>query len=179
MRKLLNKPWFVAVAAVVALLMVGNSVRSAMGGPAREVAAALPEAAPADPSAEAADAELPPVLPVAEALQALVIPVKARDPFAARPRPEVVAEPPAEPDLVDRLHLSAIWTQANATLVLINERICAPGDEIGRLKIESATQEGVWVTHWKGRDFLALGADFVLHTPARAARAATTETKTL
>lgn len=159
--------------------MVGNSVRSAMGGPSGDGATLLPAADAAEPAVETSEAELLPVLPVAEALEALVIPVKARDPFAARPRPEVVAAPPAEPDLVDRLHLSAIWTQANATLVLINERICAPGDEIGRLKIESATQEGVWVSHWKGRDFVALGAEFVLNTPASVARAAAAETKTL
>jgi peptidyl-prolyl cis-trans isomerase A (cyclophilin A) len=34
--------------------------------------------------------------------------------------------------------------------------------------IESATQDGVWVAHWKGRDFLALGTDFTLVTPGRA-----------
>jgi len=95
-----------------------------------------------------------------------------RDPFAARPKREAAGEALAEPDVVDRVRVSAIWTQGNATLVLVNERICEAGDEIGQVKIESASQEGVWVSHWKGRDFLSLGVEFVLTTPASATHAA-------
>ena len=169
MRKLLNNPWFVAAAALVALLMVGRSVLSATTGSSSPsaVVAEIPAPAGEEPSEMAAIS-----LPVDEALKALVIPAGSRDPFAARTKPEAVAEALAAPDVVDRVHLSAIWTQGNATLVLINERICEAGDEIGRVKIESASQEGVWVTHWEGRDFVSLGAEFVLNTPAGVAHAA-------
>ena len=53
-----------------------------------------------------------------------------------------------------------------ATYAVINDTIVRPGDAIGRLKIESATTDGVWLVHWKGRDHLELGRDFTLHTPA-------------
>ena len=171
MRKLLNKPWFVAVIALGAFLLVGNSVLSVGQGTAPRGPAPLEAAAgPVDePSAVAA-----PRLAAREALRVLPVPAALLDPFALRQRSEdaVVAEKAAAPDFVEHLHLSAIWTQDRTTLVLINDRICQAGDEFGRLKIESATQAGVWVTHWKGRDFLLLGGDFTLRTPAKNARAA-------
>jgi hypothetical protein len=175
MRKLLSKPWFVAVIAVVALLLVGHSVHSAIKGPVHPamVQSDIVAGAAVEGEAAAGDAEVErPQLAAGDALQALSIPRNPRDPFAARPRPEVMAEKPAEPDFEDRVRLSAIWTQNNATLVLINERIYQPGDEVGRVRIESATQEGVWITHWKGRDFLMLGVEFVLNTPASVTLAA-------
>jgi hypothetical protein len=180
MRKLLNNPWLVALVAAVALLMVGNSVRSALSGPAPvsalPAAAVAPEEAPGEAAAED---EAVAQVSMREALASLAIPPQVRDPFAARSQPGGVNELSAEPDQVDRVRLSAIWTQDNATLVLINERICEPGDEIGRLKIESATQEGVWFTHWKGRDFLPLGAEFVLNTPASSGHAVAPSTQAL
>lgn len=83
-----------------------------------------------------------------------------RDPFAARPRLSLA------PPVVDTAHLSALWTQNGETLALVNDRILRPGDAVGRMKIESATQDGVWVAHAQGRDFIALGGTFVLTTPA-------------
>jgi len=111
-------------------------------------------------------------LPVREALKALTIPKTAlRDPFAPRAREDEAnpTETSVAPDVVDSVHLSALWTQGGATYTLINDRICQVGDKIGRLQIESATQDGVWISHWKGRDFISLGGDFTLRTPALAA----------
>jgi len=169
MRKLFNNPRFVAVAAVLALLLVANSVWSRMKGPITHpnvTATAVVESG--GDESQPANA---PVLDVREALKALPPLNLARDPFAARGRTEASQDAKVvEADLVDTVHLSAIWTQNNTTLVLINDRISQAGDEFGRIKIESATQEGVWVTHWKGRDFLSLGGDFTLRTPAQTAR---------
>ena len=169
MRKLLNKPWFVAVVALVALLLVGHSVLS--GGNEAAAGGVAPALAASATPAESEPGTTDPVkLSVRDALKALVIPAnRLRDPFAQRPRTEaatVAGEAAAAPDLVDTVHLSALWTQGGATYSLINDRICLAGDEIGRLKIESATQEGVWLTHSQGRDFIALGGDFTLKTPA-------------
>ena len=94
----------------------------------------------------------------------------ARDPFGVPAKAEApAAAKPEQPDLVDTVHLSAIWTQGGETLVLINDTILSAGDDIGRIKVETATQDGVWLTHWKGRDFVALGGSFTLTTPARQA----------
>lgn len=169
MRKLLNNPWFVAVAALVAIVMVGRSVLFATPG---SLSASAVVTETLVPDAEGQDEMHAISLSADEALKALAIPVGSRDPFAARPNAAAGLEALAQPDVVDRVRLSAIWTQGSATLVLVNERICAAGDEIGRVKIESASQEGVWVTHWKGRDFLSLGTEFVLTTPAGRAHAA-------
>ena len=91
------------------------------------------------------------------------------DPFGPRARTtsEPVAELPAVPESVDTMRLSAIWTQRDQTYVLINGEIHQAGDEISRFRIESATQEGVWVAHWKGRDFLIVGSNLTLTTPGR------------
>jgi hypothetical protein len=168
MKKLLNKPWFVALLAVGALLFVSNAVYQGMKGPDYGSGGAPETAAPAE-GESAAEGE-PARLPARDALKALAISKGAvRDPFAQRAREEAVAasDKPSVPDAVDTVHLSALWTQNGATYTLINDRICQAGDEIGRLKIESATQEGVWISHWQGRDFLALGRDFTLKTPVQ------------
>ncbi len=160
MKKLLNKPWFVAALAAIALLLVGRSalpwLRVAQGAGADVVADAGPDgAAPgtARPSIEAA-------------LQAVPLQSPARDPFAVPAREAAGAAAEAVPDAVETVTLAALWTQQGATLVLINGRIFQAGDAIGRLRIESASQDGVWVRHWKGRDFIALGRTFTLATPA-------------
>jgi hypothetical protein len=169
MKKLLNKPWFAAVLALAALTFVGNAVYQGTRKPAYgsgAPASATTAAAEGEATAEGETVRLP----VRDALKALVLPKTVlRDPFAPRAREEVAiasAEKATVPDLVDTVHLSALWTQSGATYTLINDRICQAGDKIGRMKIESATQEGVWVSHWKGRDFISLGGDFTLKTPA-------------
>jgi len=168
MKKLLNKPWFVAALALAAIAFVGNAVYQGMRKPAYGggVTALAEPAAPAEGEV-AAEGER---LPVRDALKALVIPKSGlRDPFAPRVHEETISaamEKITAPDFVDTMHLSALWTQSGATFTLINDHICQVGDQIGRLKIESATQEGIWVSHWKGRDFISLGGDFVLTTPA-------------
>lgn len=159
MKKLLNKPWFVAALALIALVLVG---RSAL--PWLKTAEPPPSA---EASAETEAVAAPKASPSIEmALQAVTVPATLRDPFAARMHPEAVSAEPAEPDSVDTVLLSALWTQNGETWVLINGRILQPGDDIGRLKIESASQEGVWIAHWKGRNFISLGGTFTLNTPA-------------
>ena len=159
MKKLLNKPWFVATLALIALSLVGRSVL-----PRLQLTAS---SAPAPSSAENEPAAAPDAPPSIEAaLQSLAVPAALRDPFAPRARPQAASAEPVAPDSVDTVLLSALWTQDGETLALINGRILQPGDEIGRLKIESASQEGVWVAHWKGRDFISLGGTFTLNTPA-------------
>jgi len=171
MKKLLNKPWFVGTLALAALLLVGHSVWDGLKGNAvgRSGSAEVLAGTSAAPENETAT-EGNNKLSVRDALKELMIPkIVSRDPFAQRHRGEietVVAAKVIAPALVDTLHLSALWTQGGETYSLINDRICQVGDEIGRLKIESASQDGVWVTHGKGRNFISLGGDFILKTPA-------------
>lgn len=168
MKKLLNKPWFVALLALSAAAFVGNAIWEGMRGNSPAGVGAVADAAL--PAEGETSGETPVALPTTDALKALVIPkAVARDPFALRERAEAAGVADATvlaPDSVETVHLSALWTQRGETFTLINDRICQAGDVIGRLKIESATQEGVWLTHWKGRDFIALGRDFTLRTPA-------------
>jgi hypothetical protein len=161
MRKLLNKPWFVAVMAIAALACVAsvvfpNGQRFGLSGASAADAPASDDAAVTDPSGATAWT----------VINKISIPSTGRDPFAAKIKATEVVEKAPEPDLVDSVHLSAIWTQDGHTLVVINDRICEGGDQIGHLKIESATQDGVWLSHWKGRDFISIGGNFTLNTPA-------------
>jgi hypothetical protein len=160
MRKLLNKPWFVAVVALAAILLVTHLVFSN----GENVAGSGSDAAAAATDSTAAAEETAHVSTVA-ILKSLPIPSLLRDPFAVRVKTELAEKQP-EPDSVDTVHLSAIWTQNGQTLVVINDHIFQGGDEIGRLKIESASADGVWLKHWKGRDFLSIGGSFTLNTPA-------------
>jgi hypothetical protein len=173
MRKLFNKPWFVAVLAIVALCLVGRSVISSLfaGRAASAVALSTPE-----PEAQAVAGPVAAVAGTPVTIESVLsqhpAAAPARDPFGVPVRTEAtLAEKVALPDLIDTVHLSAIWTQDGATLVLLNDQIMELGEQIGRLKVEKANEEGVWVSHWKGRDFIALGTSFTLKTPARQAAA--------
>lgn len=98
----------------------------------------------------------------------MVFPERLPDPFAPRRqrRTEEPTATEAAPSETETVHLSAVWEQDGTTFVVLNGRICRPGDVIGRVTIESADRDGVWLTHWKGRDYLHLGQDFTLVTPA-------------
>ena len=179
MRRLLNKPWFVALLGLSAILLVLFQLGPEFG-PRFEHAPAL---AADDPAADATGAALTADAPsapsaIAAALAELPAPSSARDPFAARPG--AVAQPtPGLPvarakDSVAVFHLSALWTEHESTLALINGRICQPGDTIGRLRVAAANQDGVWVTHGTDRDFIPLGGDFTLHSSAAPAAVSVT-----
>lgn len=167
MRKLLNKPWFVAILAVSAVAFVGHSLMP-------QNIAQSPITATASSPVESGESEDPSI--VAEAAPSNgkddlsspnLFPFK-RDPFTPSVRiaaQRAIAQE-VRPDIIETAHLSAIWSQNGSIFVLINGQIHQPGDEIGRLKIESASLDGVWVSHWKGRDHLNLGAQFTLNTPA-------------
>lgn len=162
MRKLLNKPWFVAVMAVAALAFVA---RSAFSGGTRFGLGGAAEVAVAGNEVEQSPDEASHVNPFA-VVRNLQLPGPMRDPFAFRIKEDPTIEKVAVPDAVDSLHLSAVWLQDGHTLVLINDRVCQNGDEIGRVKIDAVTREGVWLSHWKGRDFVRVGGNFTLNTPA-------------
>ena len=161
MRKLLNKPWFAVLLAVAAIALVANALIPRGDNAGTGVFGGSDPT----PAADAAASELIPTT-TAAVLKALPIPRLVRDPFALRPVKVEVAEKEHEPDLLDTIHLSAIWSQDGQTLLLINDQICQGGDQVGRIKIESATQDGVWLSHWRGRDFISIGGNFTLNTPA-------------
>jgi len=151
----LNNRWLVAGLSLLAMVLAGRALLAPGSDPAR--VSARPRSL--RPALEAPVAE-----PVADAaVPAASAGVHGRDPFAARPRVSLA------PPVVDTAHLTALWTENGETLALVNERILHPGDAVGQMKIESATQEGIWVAHAQGRDFIALGGTFVLTTPAAAA----------
>lgn len=169
MKKLLNNPWVVGVLALVAIAFVANSLIPAGGGPA--VVADEPVAEqPGDGQNSGVVAESG---GMREALKELSISSATRDPFSRRAKTEVVktqvVEKAAPPDLVETVKLTALWSQDGDTFALLNGRICRAGDKLGRLTLDKATQDGVWLTHWKGRSFVELGQVFTLTTPAHKA----------
>jgi hypothetical protein len=166
MRKYLNNPWIVTALALGAVAFVWSSLRPARGGQVAqtvESGGSLVEEVTTDASAPTEFA----AMSIEQALNAVALTSLPVDPFAPRKSaaPLSLTEEPAVPDFVDTVKLSAIWTQEGRTYVVINDTIHEAGDEISRIRIESATQHGVWVAHWKGRDFVALGDDFTLVTP--------------
>lgn len=165
MRKLLNKPWFVALLALGAVVFVGQALLEQRRPPRGRATSASAYAEPGDESDEGRAAG-PATL--REALQALPLPAQIPDPFGMQRRGDSPggAAKPAEPDLVETFRLSATWKQDDLVLLLLNGRVCRVGDTVGNVTIESASFGGVWLGHWKGRDFLRVGGDFTLVTPA-------------
>ena len=166
MRKWLNNPWFVTAMSVLAIGLAWSSLRPASSG-RHQTAASFSEPITTSIEQPLPDGAAPASVSPDEALKQLVAPKTSRDPFATRAvQTAAVVDTVELPDSVDTAHLSAVWSQNGATLLLVNDRMSKVGDTFGRLTIESATQNGIWLTHWKGRDFLAVGKTFVLKTPA-------------
>lgn len=167
MRKLLNQPWFVGLLAIGAFVFVGVSLmpKKTTGIPTVSTDPTVEEQSTDEAQASAGSS----TGLNGKNLQAPEITSAMRDPFtaSARSSPVQIAEAKAEPDQVETFHLSAIWSQGATTYVLLNGHILQSGDTIGRIKIETASLEGVWLAHWKGRDHLALGQDFTLTTPTK------------
>ena len=159
MRKWLNNPWIVAALAVAALALVAKSFYSPSEGGASSTARRSAAIAPL-PMGETAALD-------GDALKALAAPPASRDPFGELPRPEAAA---VLTD-TDTVRLSAIWTQNGETFVLIDGHVLQAGDRLGRLRIESATQEGVWIGHGRTRDFISFGRTATLITPTEPAPA--------
>jgi len=168
MRKLLNNPRLVFPLALAAIAF---GARAALPGKFDGARAAGPSQAAALQRSSLTEAAVTDAAPVSieAALAAVKIPAEIHNPFGSSAiQPAAAAVPGhAQPDNLDTLQLSAIWTENGSTWVLINGRIQRSGDRVGRIRIESAGQDGVWVEHWKGRDFIALGETFTLATPAR------------
>jgi hypothetical protein len=177
MKKILNNPWVVGVLALAAVAFVAHSLIPARSG-ASVVAVEESEQVSEEPLAAEAPGGGG---DIRDALKELTVASNARDPFSPRAKAAAVLLVAAEkvplPDIVETIRLTALWTQNGATYALINERIQCVGDKVGGLTVETATQDGVWVTHWKGRDFLALGASFTLTTPALKAAALSLSTE--
>lgn len=172
MRKLLNKPWFVALLAIAAIAAVWSSLAPAVKTP-RPATNVPAEPEPASAATEPTTNSEAQSAPSPDTLKQLPPAKPTRDPFAvskpaqsAKPADERVSD---EPDLIDTVHLTALWTQDGATLIYLNDHIQHVGDTIGRLTIDSATPQGIWLSHAKGKTFLETGKTFTLKTPARQA----------
>lgn len=177
MKKLLNKPWFVAVLVVSAVVLCTWSIRDQMGMGGPSTRGPDPVAQPVSTAEEestealaAPEGEAGPVS-IATTLDAMVFPDKIQDPFQPRQATLVAGEPEPDapvslPDEHESIQLTAVWAQGAMRLALVNDRIVQAGDAIGRLKIADVSVDGIWVTHWKGRDYVPFGGDFTLVTPA-------------
>lgn len=171
MRKLLSKPWFVIAVAVIAIALVARSVLSSSGfSPWSGTAVASAE--PATDDANISGGETPEGAPssIADALRSIGLAENPADPFRVRaPTPvaeEVVVKAAPLPDETETVQVSAIWTQGTSIIALVNNRPCQAGDRLGRMTVEAIELGGVWVSHWKGRNFVPFGAAFTLVSPA-------------
>lgn len=174
MRKLLNQPWFVALLAIAAVVFCGLSLRDQLGGGARPrhaMTTTTPAPEEVEIAPEAPVAMAPTATTITATLAALSLPEKLPDPFRRRDANLVAGDPesgeaPRLPDLTESIRLTAVWQQHGVDLAVVNERIMGPGEQIGRLTIDTIAVDGIWVSHWKGRDFVEFGAEFTLVTPA-------------
>lgn len=175
MKKLLNKPWFVATMAVIAIAFVANAVmeqRKPLPYAAQDDlyedngdydeyddTSDGPESEPSDPSS------------IRQVLEALVPASEdlPSDPFDDDSAEIIALTESGEPEREEMaIHLSAIWAQGDQTLVLLNNHVYTAGDTVGDLTIKSTTIDGIWVTHPNGQDFVAIGKHFTWVIPAQA-----------
>jgi hypothetical protein len=164
MRKLLNKPWFVAALAVTA---VGLCAYESLGSPK-----AAKRPARIDPGVVSGGAALPepdataPTASSLAAIEALEV-ASSRDPFAPRPVPNAPAAAETATGSLETLRLGAVWLQGGEALAAINSRIFRSGETIGAATVESVTREGAWLVLPSGRKFLPVGAELTHKVPAR------------
>jgi len=169
MKKLLNNPWVVGLLAALAIVFVTHT---AMKDDGYDYASGDSWDETEDWSEEEADSYGETSAPangtsIWEALDALTPSTPPTDPFSHRPANVLVgttAEEETTAPLVS-VHLSAIWKQGEQTLLLVNDRIHASGDTVvelavGDLSIESASLDGIWLSHPAGQHFLSLGNTF-------------------
>jgi hypothetical protein len=172
MRKLLNKPWFVALLALAAVGFVVYSLMPYFSSPS-QAAALPPEPAAPEPEATTPADETPVLADIAKLIPQAKV---NRDPFVVKKTGAAdsaagqaeTAQASAEPDIIETFRLSALWTQNGKTLIYLNDQVHSVGDAIGRIKIESASAKGVWLSHSRGNEFVEVGKSFVLRTPVRA-----------
>ena len=168
MRKLLNNPAFVAVLALAALAFVGWSFLAKSDPVASSAPESLvAEEAPAGDGESVGETER---LSPAEALRVLSIPAAVRDPFslpAAKEDPDAKPTDEAAASTIERIRLSAVWVQGAAVYLLLDGKVCVPGDRVGRFAVESAEIEGAWITFPGGRYFLSVGRDLAVKTSAQ------------
>lgn len=177
MRKLLNKPWFVAMLALAAVVFVAKSLHDQRRAHAWASSAGEPFESTAEDFAEdTVDVEPASSATLVDALKSLSLADRLPNPFEPRrPRAEDNGETQERlPDFTESVRLTALWQQEEERLAHVNGRIVRAGETLGRITLESFEREGIWLTHWKGRDFLRLGQEFTLITPA--AKAANLET---
>jgi hypothetical protein len=169
MKKLLNNPWFVGLLAAAAIVFVTHAALKDRGV---DYASGDETDDYEDVFADESDLDDDSIgtatngTSVWEALDALTPSSPPDNPFDDN-RAEIIVDSESE-DASSRLvsvHLSAIWSQGVQTLLLVNDRIHAAGDtvvelEAGDLTIESASLDGIWLSHPAGRDFLSLGKIF-------------------
>lgn len=167
MKKLLNNPWFVGFLAAAAIVFVTHSalkdrgVDYASADGWDETDEWVDEEMDEEASNAAANGTS-----VWEALQALTPSSPPDNPFSDRRAEIIIDGGDGEPSTaLASVHLSAIWKQGEHTLLLVNDRIHAAGDTVaelpaGHLTIESASLDGIWLSHPAGRDFLTLGKTF-------------------
>lgn len=172
MRKLLNKPWFVAIMAVAAIAFVANAVMNQSRKPQYTAYdGTYDDSEYADDYDESGDTSLNKNSDISSIREALAVLVAGReesppDPFDDE-KAKLIAmgdsnEPPQEQMAI---LLSAIWSQGSQTLALVNGQIVTTGDSVGDLTIESTTIDGIWVTHPNGRDFVPIGQEFTWIVP--------------
>ena len=167
MRKLLNNPAFVGVLALAALVFVGWSFLAKPAAAVPAPAAEPVDVAVAENGEEGADVS---ALSIPEALKALAIPTGARDPFAIPAKPETEVSPSDETaaaEVIERVRLSAVWVQGPAVYVLLNGRICIPGDKLDRFTVEAAEIAGAWIGFPGGHHFLSVGQELAVKTSAQ------------
>lgn len=158
MRRLLNKPWFVATLALGAVALIGVQTFSVSG--ARRL---TPVDEPEEMNAGVEAQDRPGTEAILALLSTYTPADTLRDPFVLRAEPTagpVVAE--AAPAPKEAFRLSAVWVQGASTLAVLNDRICSPGESLGQLTLESVNPTGAWVLHAHGREFVAVGQELLL-----------------
>jgi hypothetical protein len=174
--KLLRSPWIVGVLAIVAVLVVANSIfPNAIPHVWRQVSpgtATTPAAAPVDDTP--APAPPPPAAPTTPAHSAAA-PVTAAAPPPATPSFDVASiranaarwasSPRRDPFMGRRtdkdssgpraaqlLTLNGVWRQTNGTLAIINGRVLIQGETIEGFTVDRIEPDRVWVAGPNGRE---------------------------
>lgn len=148
MKKLLNNPWVSGILALLAILLVGNSVMNNSSGGISYAYQDTSDEVEDSPSDETIDATPATSKFDLASVQALAEQVSTRNLFERKK--DIIATVEAVPEkqamAEATIKVKGIWIQNNVRYVIIDDQMLQPGQSIEQVRVLRIEDQGVWVT---------------------------------
>ena len=168
MKKLLNNPWISGSLALLALILVGNSLLGPSAPSYTPPAhAANDDYAAADEAPPRDDATYAPSSFDRRAIQALAAQSPQRNIFAREQSKAPATQPPPEKAMSEAtITLRGIWIQDRQRYALVDDQTLQTGQTHGLARLQGIEEHGIWLSYDGEEHFLALGHSWTYRYPS-------------